>query len=843
MQKNRKKEILSIFKTMEKAHLAIEKVIGQRKADLTEILSELQNSAFEAGTELEKEIGEDHEIILLLEAYCEFAWQLNQAKNRQDKKQALKSMKQSLREVTAKVKEEIEEKIVAVFLPYKASMWDSLESVWKAADRDENCEAYVIPIPYYDRTPNGELGQMHDESDQYPEDVPITKYDRYDFEQKRPDLIFIHNPYDDANRVTSVHPYFYAQNLKKYTSMLVYIPYFVWGELSGENQAEVNAMQHFCTTPGVIHADRVIVQSEAMRSIYIDVLTQAAGEHTREIWEKKVLGLGSPKLDKTRSAMSGGEMTELPQEWKSVLYDENGNKKRTVLYNTTIKTLLETQGQMIEKMQDVFAYFKERQDTIAFIWRPHPLIPATIKSMHPKLWERYKKLMDSYRKEGWGIYDDTPDVNTAICISDIYYGDGSTVINLYQKTGKPVILQNTAVRNQEKNGCRPPEDSPVFTEDCVEIDGSLFFAARDFNCICSLDLKNGNLSLIDSFPQGSIFDYRLGAKTVAAGSRLIFPPMRAQKIWSYDIEQKKWEGTERKQLTNGETAGEMFQAVEYSGKLFLIGCNYPAIICRDLQTQKTVYIEEPYCEWKKKGMQMADSYFRSDCAQKGNYLYLAACIDNLVLEFDMETYAYRWIEVGSAQNRYSGIAYDGKDFWLAPRCRTPIVKWDGENEWKEYPLPEEILESKGRFAFLGAIYAHGQVIFPGMEQPNTIVVNPCEDPQLTVVSGQYTFCKPYKDGLSIRQNTEGRIEILDADGVKQSFSCTIGVEEMRNYLMQERFLCETTFKTPVPESLMINRLIAAGNRELIVKSAEKEAEVNPCGEKIWEAMRSLDLAF
>ena len=61
--------------------------------------------------------------------------------------------------------------------------------------------------------------------------------------------------------------------------------------------------------------------------------------------------------------------------------------------------------------------------------------------------------------------------------------------------------------------------------------------------------------------------------------------------------------------------------------------------------------------------------------------------------------------------------------------------------------------------------------------------------------------------------------------------------------MQERFLCETTFKTPVPESLMINRLIAAGNRELIVKSAEKEAEVNPCGEKIWEAMRSLDLAF
>ena len=41
----------------------------------------------------------------------------------------------------------------AIFLPYKASMWDSLESVWKAADADPECDAYVIPIPYYDKNP------------------------------------------------------------------------------------------------------------------------------------------------------------------------------------------------------------------------------------------------------------------------------------------------------------------------------------------------------------------------------------------------------------------------------------------------------------------------------------------------------------------------------------------------------------------------------------------------------------------------------------------------------------------------------------------------------------------
>lgn len=40
-------------------------------------------------------------------------------------------------------------------------MWDSLESVWKKAAADERCEAYVVPIPYFDKNPDGSLGQMH----------------------------------------------------------------------------------------------------------------------------------------------------------------------------------------------------------------------------------------------------------------------------------------------------------------------------------------------------------------------------------------------------------------------------------------------------------------------------------------------------------------------------------------------------------------------------------------------------------------------------------------------------------------------------------------------------------
>ena len=45
----------------------------------------------------------------------------------------------------------------------------------------------------------------------------------------------------------------------------------------------------------------------------------------------------------------------------------------------------------------------------------------------------------------WGIYDDSPEMNLAIAISDAYYGDPSSVVEVYKATGKPIMLQNVEV--------------------------------------------------------------------------------------------------------------------------------------------------------------------------------------------------------------------------------------------------------------------------------------------------------------------------------------------------------------------------------------------------------------
>lgn len=444
MRRIQKKQAEDFIKLLAEAHEAIvEAVRTNQRDEAMDMLSQCQAGAIQLGELIESTEGEGVRTISFIEDYCECVYRIYAGIGQGQElsgEQIKKELSEALRQVENSVNIDIKVRKEVVFLPYKASMWDSLESIWKAADEDENADAYVIPIPYCDKNPDGSFKEMHYEGDLYPDYVPITKYDEYDFESRRPDIIYIHNPYDNYNFVTSVHPFFYSDNLKKITDQLVYIPYFILQEVDPEDRETVEKIEHFCTVPGVINADKVVVQSEEMRQIYINVLTKEAGESTRKIWEEKILGLGSPKVDRVLSIRR--ENLEIPEEWLKIIRKPDGSWKKIVLYNTGVQGLLTHSEKMLKKYESVFQIFKENQEETAFLWRPHPLIKAAIESMRPQLRQGYCKIVDIYREEGWGIYDDTTDVDRALVLSDVYYGDASSLTALYQKLGKMIMIQN-----------------------------------------------------------------------------------------------------------------------------------------------------------------------------------------------------------------------------------------------------------------------------------------------------------------------------------------------------------------------------------------------------------------
>lgn len=309
MRKAQKQQAEELVKQIEEAHDQIRIYMQQGSIQSAmELLEDCQNGGITIGTLIEEIEGEGHPTVLLLEEYCELIYQIHTdlAEHKEiSANKVYKLLRQKLIKAGNSLRNDIIIRKEIVFLPYKASMWDSLESVWKAADADPNCDAYVIPIPYYDKNPDGSFRKMYYEGDQYPDYIPVTKYDEFDFEVHRPDVIYIHNPYDALNLVTSVHPFFFSDNLKKFTEKLIYIPYFILDEMKPEEHTKIEAMKHFCTTPGVFHADKVVVQSEDMKQVYIKVLLDATKDHSEAAkiyWGNKILGIGSPKIDKVLNA-------------------------------------------------------------------------------------------------------------------------------------------------------------------------------------------------------------------------------------------------------------------------------------------------------------------------------------------------------------------------------------------------------------------------------------------------------------------------------------------------------------------------------------------------------------
>ena len=310
--------------------------------------------------------------------------------------------------------EEIEYDIV--FLPYKAAMWDSLESIWRAAEEDPRCHAYVIPIPYYDRNPDFSFGKLHYEGDLFPEYVPITHYTKYNLLEKKPDVIYIHNPYDDYNRATSVHPAFYSDKLKNYTKKLVYVPYFIPG-----SYASVESARDFCRAKGITNADLVVAQSDVHKYLLV-----ANGKPADQ-----VAVLGNPKFDYVLNHL---EDTEIPEEWKEKIGD-----KEAVLVCLGVSNYLKWSERGCVDVYDWLIDLLIHKYHKVVLYRPHPLLESTIQTMRSmERYVEYRNFLNKYLDTDNFILDTFPDALPAIKVTKCMLSDYSSLCFSYMITGKPV---------------------------------------------------------------------------------------------------------------------------------------------------------------------------------------------------------------------------------------------------------------------------------------------------------------------------------------------------------------------------------------------------------------------
>ena len=645
MRKAQKKELFDIINSLQKAHEEIKNALAQNNAVYAQdMIAECQTAAVSVGETIEKTEGEGHISVSCLEEYCELLFRIYEDINggNANVNKTYKILRKQLIKIENSIKNDIVVRKEIVFFPYKASMWDSLESIYLAAKADPECDAYCVPIPYYDLNSDRSLGKMHYEGNDYPKDIEVTDWQEYDFEHIMPDVIYTHNPYDDWNTVTSIHPRFYSANLKKYTNCLVYVPYYSTTGGMSEGQK---------TLPVYFNADYIVIQAPMFRD-YFD----------KRIPDKKFLAFGSPKFDKIINKCKNPP--EPPMAWKKKM-----EGRKVYFYNTSIGGMLGDTKAFLKKLRYVFDMFKGRNDS-CILWRPHPLLESTFDSMRPGYKAEFLQIKKYFIENDIGIFDNTPDMTDAISWSDAYIGDsGTSVTSVFGIVGKPMFILNNQIHSLPKEDSWKGANIPGTMFNCFDrgrfciTQGNKLYVSEpyqyDYHFFCDLSKYTGG-------------SYYLGVYEIN-GKKYVCP-MNAQDILVLNDKgiEKKVELEKR----NGSNSDAFFYACSYKKYLILFPFNYPALVIYDTENGKIRYFEDNinlFSIKNERNEKVTGGFWITD-----GTLHIASPIDSRVYALNIESGISEVIEINT-QNQggcISSAAGIDNSIWMLPYRGQTILNWN-----------------------------------------------------------------------------------------------------------------------------------------------------------------------
>lgn len=646
MRKHQQRQILELLKTAVEAQEA-------------GLYADCQECAIAVGEYIEGIVGEGTQTVALLEEYCDLLFKASNGEI------SGKSLAKHLIKVENSVKNELKpDKIEVAFFPYQPSMWDALESIYFEAVADSNCDAFVIPIPYYELNPDRSLGKIHYKGDEYPKDIPVTDWREYDIEARHPDVIFTHYAYDDNVNNATVHPNFYHKRLRNFCDLLIHVPYYVH---SGSY-----VQDYLVFLPGILFSHHVVIQSEEVRQIYIAHYNKVDKENG---WncefgkaEDKFLALGSPKFDKVVNTKK--EDYKIPDEWSRLINNDDGSQKKVILYNTHMFAWISGGSAYFDKIRYVFEIFKGRNDIVLW-WRPHPNTELNFRVKRLDLYSEYISLVDEYRSEVWGIYDDTPDLHRAIAWSDAYYGDPSSVLILYGATGKPAMVGNPDVLTDE---------TQLLPSSFHVDDKYIWFSARYINALIRVDKSTMEAEYVCSFPGEGDYTWTHGGymygECAEKDGEIYFAPFVANEVAVYSKNTDSIEKIVIECNVDGIGADILFWgAVTTDDSVFFISCNHPVIIRIDtLRKEAYCYADLVKPVDKLSGKQFGFSHPIATAAS----IWAILSGTNAMIQFDIKTYKSSIHRIGKEEWSYSGICFDGENYWLSPLhgTETPVVKYN-----------------------------------------------------------------------------------------------------------------------------------------------------------------------
>lgn len=559
-----------------------------------------------------------------------------------------------------------------LFLVYRVGWWGCFDELYREHKADPGCQCSVVVLPRYDRDPESHeiiFDRYQYDGDAMPRDVEVTDFRGYSLAGERPDVVYIHNIYDNSSIMDSVPIEYYSWNVKQFTPRLVYVHHKL-----GFTAQDLKYRVFYYVDRVYVHRDREKYGFPAELDGKLETVPSGIVPYLRRQWQQRPAPRGETPVT----------------VFLAVGYDD-------LFYGT---------DRALGKLEQVLGLFKGRRDYRVILHSDREL-QDHFHELQGNVANEYIRIINRFVEKKIGAYDISYSDCEAALNADIYMSLGwKPVMNCFSVLGKPCF-----VLAQEKRPLPTADDLciPGFWDCAVEGD-EVTFVADVLKLLCRMNLKTGKLSILGEVPD----EIDGGANYIGVqkkGDTCYLVPYSSDGLVIFD--EKSGRG-EKKYLPGVPSPGNFTQAVPYGQYLFLIPRFFKGILRYDTESGEF----RVYDGWVRELEQAAEAkdqgqpYFVRGIRQEANVLHMASSKAAVILHFDMETGEHRLEDTGIPGGRFFDMEIQGEDTVLLPFMGGRVYARHGEKgSWDEiydYPTDANCVHPFDRCVYSGGKW----VMFP-----------------------------------------------------------------------------------------------------------------------------------
>lgn len=543
---------------------------------------------------------------------------------------------------------------------------------------------------------------------------------------------------------------------------------------------------------------------QALHTIYGDYWNYApkTGQHNYPYYAGELKELREYVRNVERQAKEIGIVMEkhiedpmaLPEEWLALTLREDGTNKKIVLSANDPLVFVEQGEKALDWLEETLDYFEKIKGNITLWWRPHPVMKKMLDQADPEWGERYRSILDAYRAAGWGICDETDNIDRAVEVCDVYYGDMNAILQPFQNAGKPILLKGTDKEHDRlSNEARILETRTILNfTDFVEDGDKLYFSNNNYNALAVVNKNDWTVEELIPFGEEGETAKDLHLQCVKSKGKICFLPVGAGCAHVYDIESHKQRSY--KIADDDETPRKTWFAHTCGEQIYLLPCRPEQGLWKwDVEDD----IIKPERWWK---VISENSYLKHGKINDESFYTLQVNSNRLIITNLLHKTTQIFL---LPDDHVINISYDGKNFWYTVKENANIVCWNMKNGVVEKYCPaEDTFYGEMGYSYYLAIYCVNEKVFLITQSGKKIYLLDKDKQELRCIytielSDQYftkeriPYFKQSGESLIYMPNNANELIVINLDSlnVKQyheDFVLGQRAEKYRNNVLLER---------------------------------------------------------